>query len=337
MKEDNLQTDAQEEFSFIDLFAILFKYKKMIVGITLFAMVTVLVYSIITMKLPSDKSPNPNVYTSTAYILISESTSSSTMNNILSSSGLGTLAGLVGVSSSTSSNVGLASFLLRSAELLDKIIEEFNLTVRYKISQSPIINTRSELLKRISSNIDKETGVFSISFTDTDPVFARDVVNYAVKLLDNRFVDLNLDSAMLTKKNLEENIDNTYNELVNLQSKIEDLEHSVSYVKNTSSVPSIVKETAMLKLELDAQKEMYKQLKAQDTLMKVDLASTKPVFQVLQFGEIPDKKSGPSRGLICIVVSFAAFLGSLLLVFFIHGIKKIKMNPETIAKFKLKK
>ena len=33
---------------------------------------------------------------------------------------------------------------------------------------------------------DEDTGVFTVSFTDIDPEFARDVVNYVVNLLEER-------------------------------------------------------------------------------------------------------------------------------------------------------
>ena len=90
----------------------------------------------------------------------------------------------------------------------------------------------------------------------------------------------------------------------------------------------------MLELELQAQQTIYTQLKAQLELLKVSMASEKPVFQVLERPEVPDMKSGPSRGMLCIFVTFAAGFFSVFLAFFLNALDNIKKDPEAIKKFK---
>ena len=67
------------------------------------------------------------------------------------------------------------------------------------------------------------------------------------------------------------------------------------------------------------------------------MASEKPVFQILEYAEIPDMKSGPSRGKLCIIVTFAAFFISVFLAFLLNAIENIKNDPEAMAKLKGKK
>jgi uncharacterized protein involved in exopolysaccharide biosynthesis len=64
------------------------------------------------------------------------------------------------------------------------------------------------------------------------------------------------------------------------------------------------------------------------------MASEKPVFQVLELAEVPDQKSGPGRGMICIIVTFAAAFFSVFLAFVLNAIENIRKDPEAMAKLR---
>lgn len=323
-----------DEISLIDLFAVLLRYKFLIIAITGIAMIGVLVFSVVSIMQPPEKSILPNEYTPSAAILISNN-SGTDVSSLLSSSGLGSLASLAGVSvPTTQSNSALAGYIISSNYVLDKVIEKFNLVERYQIKDNPVGNTRKVLKENLKSNNDDETGIFTVSFTDIDPVFAKEVVNYAVEILEERFTSLNVDQDKITQKNLEENIKNSYATIIELQDKITELENSVSYPTPTYNMPSIVRDTTMIKMELSAQQEIYKQLKAQEELLKVKMASEQPAFQVLEYAEVPDLKSGPSRGMLCIIVTFAAFFFSIFLAFLLNALKNIKNDPEAMKKLR---
>ena len=323
-----------DEFPLIDLFAVLLRYKFLIIAITGIAMIGVLVFSVVSIMQPPEKSILPNEYTPSAAILISNN-SGTDVSSLLSSSGLGSLASLAGVSvPTTQSNSALAGYIISSNYVLDKVIEKFNLVERYQIKDNPVGNTRKVLKENLKSNNDDETGIFTVSFTDIDPVFAKEVVNYAVEILEERFTSLNVDQDKITQKNLEENIKNSYATIIELQDKITELENSVSYPTPTYNMPSIVRDTTMIKMELSAQQEIYKQLKAQEELLKVKMASEQPAFQVLEYAEVPDLKSGPSRGMLCIIVTFAAFFFSIFLAFLLNALKNIKNDPEAMKKLR---
>jgi uncharacterized protein involved in exopolysaccharide biosynthesis len=89
-------------------------------------------------------------------------------------------------------------------------------------------------------------------------------------------------------------------------------------------------------MELAAQRQVYTQLKVQLELLKVSMASDTPIFQILEFAEVPDKKSGPSRGLLCIIVTFAAGFFSVFLAFVLNAITNIRQDPEAMAKLQNK-
>lgn len=324
-----------EEISLIDLFAVLWHYKWLIIGITLFAIVLVLTISIVSLLQPPEKSILPNQYSPRALMLINDSSSSSSsLSSMISSSGLGSLAGMAGISAG-SSNSGLALYFAGTNSFLDPIIEKFNLVERYEIEKSPKANSRKALKEVLVASFDEDSGVFSISFTDKDPVFAAEVVNYAVSLMENMFLNLGIDKNVLEKKNLEENIQNSYNEIVRLQKAIQVLESSVSY-GGASSVSSVILEANLLKAELEAQTTVYSQLKTQLELLKIQMASDKPVFQIIESAEVPDLKSKPSRGMLCVIVTFAGFFISVFLAFLINAIKNIKNDPVAMEKLRKK-
>ena len=214
-----------DEISLLDLVAVLLHYKKMIILVTAIAMLFAVVFSIISLKLPPEKSPLPNKYTPMAHMLIKEESSSSGL-----SSGLSSLAGLAGISvgGAGSSRSSLATYLSSSNEYLDAVAKEFNLTERYKIEKSPLASTRKALKKTLTSDYDEDSSVFTISFTDIDPVFAKNVVNFAVDWMQNRFDELGLDTNRIEKKNLEVSVEATYKEILKLEHQAQNLGSNLS-------------------------------------------------------------------------------------------------------------
>ena len=91
-------------------------------------------------------------------------------------------------------------------------------------------------------------------------------------------------------------------------------------------------ETTLVKAELEAQEKVYSQLKTQLELLKIQMASDTPVFQVIENAEVPDMKSGPSRGKLCIIITFAGIFISVFVAFALNAIKNIKNDPEAMKK-----
>ena len=62
------------------------------------------------------------------------------------------------------------------------------------------------------------------------------------------------------------------------------------------------------------------------------MSTEAPVFQILERAAIPDIKSGPSRGKLCIIVTFAAFFIAVFLAFLLNAIENIRKDPEAMEK-----
>jgi len=325
--------NQEDEISLIDLFTVLWRRRVMIIVITLLGAVGVVVYSVISLVLPPEKSFLSNYYTPKALMLIDNKSSGGGLSSILGN--MGGLASLAGLSMSSGSNFSdLAVYLIKSNSMLDSVVDEFDLIKKYKIEESPRASSRKILKKSLKAEYDTQSGVFSISFTDIDPVFAKNVVDYCTAYLGRRFDELGLDKNKIQKENLELNIANAFQEIIRLEGENQRLEQSVASAPFSGRLPVITTDMNRITLELDAQKQVYTQLKVQYEMLKIEMASEKPVFQILEMAEVPDQKSGPSRGLLCIIVTFAAGFFAVFLAFALNAVNNIKNDPEAMAKLK---
>ena len=400
--------EDDDEISLVDLAAVLWKRKWLIVGITVTAVIGVLAYAIGSLMLPPEKSYLPNVYTSKATMLI-QTGSSSSLAAALSSSGLASLAGLSAPAGNT--NGALAEVLATSNSLLDALNAKFNFAERNKArkpktknGKPPLISDiRESIKKNLSAKLDTKTNLFVVSYTDIDPAFAKEVVDEVVRLLSERFAVLGGNKALEQKallekklaevdtavKNLEAQVkafQNKYGviqvealateqitilarlrselimkemEIANYQkisnindpvmtqlknerdgilAKIKEIETGVGsgsrVMPSQKELPTIAFEYARLQRDLAVQTEVFKMLTQQYELAKLNASGQEPVFQILEMAEVPDKKSGPSRGMICIVATLAAFFLAILVAFIAESIDKIRKDPETVARFK---
>lgn len=327
---------TDDEIDLLDLFSVLLKRKWLIIGVTLLVILGVIAFAVGSLLLPPETSYLPNEYTPKAHMLINDSSSSGGgMASMLASSGLGGLASLAGVNVPGGSTYSaLAVYLAGTNSFLDSVVDKFNLVERYEIKKSLRAESRKALKEKLSASFDDKSGVFTISFTDIDPAFAQSVVNYAVEYMEQRFTEMGIDKNKLQKENLEVNIKNTYDEIVKLEAESMNLDRATSRGSYITNGGSLVLEATRIKRELEAQQAVYTQLKTQYELLKVQMASETPVFQVLEYAEIPDQKSGPSRGMLCIIVTFAGFFGSVFLAFVLNAIENIKKDPVAMAKLK---
>ena len=330
MSSEIEKNDSEDEISLIDLFAVLWRRKKMIITITITAAIGIVLLSVISMMLPVESSFLPNVYTPKAILLI-DSRSSSGVSSMLGN--MGSLASIVGLSIPAETNyTQLAVFLVETNSFLDAVTDEFDMIKRLKIKKFPRAESRKALKKILKAELDSTSGTLSIKFTDIDPVFAKNVVNFSVAYLEKRFGELGLDKNQIEKENLELNITNTYQEILKIEEETRKLGQSVAFGSPYSSLPAITIEMNRLELELQAQKQIYTQLKVQYELNRIKIASESPIFQILEYAEVPDQKSGPSRGLICVIVVIAAGFLSVFLAFILNAISNIKNDPQAMEK-----
>lgn len=388
-----------DEIDLLNLVGTVFKYKGLIIKLTIAVAIVVLVFSIISLVLPPPRSYLPNLYTPRAQMLVSDSSGSS-LSSMINASGLGSLASLAGISAGGSSNGALAVAIATSNSTIDELNREFDFTTRYKIKKSFNAETRAKFREHFSAGIDEDTGILSLSFEDYDPDYAMRVVNRAVEILDRRFMALSGNKATEQKRLLETkladvqaslnalqaeaqvftekygvlNVEAMATEQVSVMARLraelimKDLEienyqkfstiedpiirrlrserdsiaRAIGEVESGKSgilpsqkdIPTLAFEYARIQRDLMVQMEIFKLLTQQYELAKLSAEGQEPTFQILEPAEAPDKKSGPSRGMICVVATMAAFFLSILLAFVFEAIKNIREDPEAMAKLR---
>jgi tyrosine-protein kinase Etk/Wzc len=198
------------------------KYRILIVAITLLATLGVSAYCVYTIVIPPEKSPLPNFYIATATILVQGGGQADIAGSILAALGVDQRSGTP--QSSVRDNGETILEVLRSRLLLDRLINEFSLASRYHISQNVKGNSRLAVLANASFVYNRSSGTLNISYTDTDPVFAKNVANRMVSLLDEWF-SMNRGLAKQKQRQiLEEKIAEVKNTIASLQGQIKRLQ-----------------------------------------------------------------------------------------------------------------
>jgi uncharacterized protein involved in exopolysaccharide biosynthesis len=211
----------------LQLLAVLRRYARFIVLFTVVAAAGLLVYLFISLTLPPDRSPLPNRYRAYAVILLEqEGGDVSELLASISPSQPGPIGGV---------NYGqVALQALGSRSFLDTVADEFKLVEKLDLAGSSRIRTqlRDYIRAHADFTFNRNTGELVIGFEETDPVFARDVVNRMVELLDQWF-SLKSGTQRLRMKNLLEQ------KMAEVSITIDDLEKKIKDFQQKYSVLSV--------------------------------------------------------------------------------------------------
>jgi tyrosine-protein kinase Etk/Wzc len=202
--------------------SLFWRYRLLIIIITTVTTLAVAAYCIVSVVLPPDKSPLPNYYIAEATILVQGGGQADIAGSILAALGVDQRAGPV--SSTVRDNGDTILEVLHSRMLLDRLANEYSLADRYHINTNVKGNARLAILANANFNYLRSSGTLKISYTDTDPVFAKNVANRMVSLLDEWF-SMNRGLAKQKQRQiLEEKIAEVKNTIANLQSRIKRLQ-----------------------------------------------------------------------------------------------------------------
>lgn len=174
------------------LAGVLWRGRWLIVTVTAAGTALVLIYLVLSLILPDDRNPLPNVYRAEALLLVPRE-GSSTFDAELS--GLINRSSLSGLLPGAVSNMRLAITLLNGRTTVDAIAKEFNLAERYRITQDVRGRVRNRFLAKAAFEQDFSARTLRVSYRSTDPEFAARVVNRMVALLDERFDALDTDRS----------------------------------------------------------------------------------------------------------------------------------------------
>ena len=250
----------EDKKSLIDLIAIALKRKWIVIGITGSAMIVAIAFSLISILLPTEKSFLPNVYSPKASMLI-QSSNSSSISAALAASGLSSLADFAALSGNSSAQ--LAQVLATSNSILDSLNEKFKFSEKYKFKKAIISSTREAIRKKLTATIDSKSGLFTISFTDTNPILAKEAVDTVVELLAARFADLSGSKAQQQKDTLEKKLADVDSSVKVLEKKVKEFQEKYGVIQVDALATEQITILARLRSDLIAKEmeiENYKKI-----------------------------------------------------------------------------
>lgn len=159
--------------------SIVLRYKILVISLTVSAAALAVAFSILSLRLPPEKSPLPNMYRAYAIVVFPGGAGGP--------EGMASMLSAFGVDAQSGSGYGQAQFalqLLRSRAFLDAVVEKFDIINRFRIERSQRTYSRRFILNSTEYLYNRETGTLTVAFTHIDPIFAAEVVNYMVDLLE---------------------------------------------------------------------------------------------------------------------------------------------------------
>ena len=176
------------------------------------------------------------------------------------------------------------------------------------------------LKKNLKAEYNKDLGVFTISYTSTDPQLAFNIVSFLFEKVQEMLKE-NEQQQLQQQLSQQQIIQNSAKTQVNIATeKLQSLQEGPD------------KDNAQS--ELNSVQQFYLQAKADVELTNAKIESQQDILKISNPAEIPEKKVGPSRSKLCIIVIFAAFFISIFIAFLLNAIENIKKDPEAMQKFK---
>ena len=345
MNEIQNQHSSEDEIDLIELIKKVYNEKKLVLKITLFAVVLGIVYALF----------QPNKFTSSTTFIPQLSSGVKTGGSSLG--GLASLAGinLGGMESSSEfpptlypqvvESVGFKLDLLASTinlndeEILVKDYfsnqnSSFNILGTIKkytiglpslvlgsFNSEKVVTTKSEIYSvsqednelfdaisnALSLSINDKEGFITISFTDNDKNIAAQITQIAQTLLQKKIIEFkNQSSSEMLDFAMKQ-----YAEKKNSYEKLQD-ERAVFVDKNINISSSLFQnKLSRIESEVNISASIVQQLASQVEQAKLQVNKDTPVFTTIQPVTIPFERSAPKRSLTVIVFGFLGIISSV--------------------------
>lgn len=242
------RADNEQEINLLQLLAVLVKRKKLIISITMAAVLLSVAYSL-TLK---------NVYTATARILPPQKETGGGLSALFGQTGgLAALAagGLGGGSD-------LYVSILKSRSVADDVIKKLNLTAKLKANNADIV--RQRLAGKVNINAEK-SGIIVIAANDKDPKQAAELANAFVEELGRTTVRMNLSKVGTERVFLEKRLDVVKADLRKAEEDLKSFAQQNKIVEVNSQVKASIEGVAKLKAEIASREVQLSVLRTYQT------------------------------------------------------------------------
>lgn len=243
MDEDNLLKSAdlasEDEISLVDLAAVLWRRKFLILAITVVAAVGAILYAL----------AQPNMYTAQTVLLPIASDKSSALSQY---AGLAAMAGISLPSSGSASPVAKITAVLKSRTLAERLVSDLGLAermiekpkkpVKPKPGQPPA-DPAKQAVKRLmggamSVSVEDKTSVIRISSKTKDPVLSRDIALQASVVLESLLNEKSLTASTKSLKVLEIQVGEQEKKVRELQARLSRFQKSSNIIQPEGQLSS---------------------------------------------------------------------------------------------------
>jgi tyrosine-protein kinase Etk/Wzc len=264
----------------IDFLSVIIKYRKFIFRFILF--ITVITTGIALLL--------PKWYKSTASVFPAEKADL-----------LGGLEGIASLAKSFSPGKALSSLsgnsetdryvaILKSATVLNAVIQKFDLVHVYDITSYPMEKTAKELLSNVEFTVETE-GNLTITVYDNDPQRAADMANYFVEMLNTKNTELQVQNAHGNRQFIEERYKKNLSDMAAAEDSLKTFQKNYGVIALPEQVEASIKAVAEITGQLAIKEVQANVLRRTQSLDNPTLRATQ-----IEIDEIRNKLSQMNSG-----------------------------------------
>lgn len=325
------ETDGESEtrqrisdINLIETARLLYSKRKFLAGCVLSVM---LLTAIVVLILP-------NQYRSTASILPS--------GKVDKMAQLKSLAGLDAFMTQDENSSELFPTILTSRTVMDAVLageysflhndKVINLTLAEYFDQDNPEKLRKALTEASGFDMDKKTGVISLSVETKYPRLSRAILGRYLEELESFNMHKRRSQAKDNVRYLEREVADRNQQLKKAEDKLQDYQ-TINRDWEMTSDPEIMKDLIQLKREVEIKSKTYILVLEQYELARLDAQKDVPIVRILDNPSVPTLKSGPQRMITTFLAGFLTFF--LTAFWIIVSDSAAKKGLKTEIDFKL--
>ncbi|MGH7256704.1 MAG: GumC family protein [Nitrospirales bacterium] len=236
------QPPSEDEVNLLDYWRVMWKRRRLIVGLCTVAVAAALGASLMM----------PKIYESTATLLPQlESHDGGGLGALLAASGAAGAAQGLGISlpGMPATPTDIFAAMLKSRIMADEVIARFDLLERY--ATETMQDARKALEGATSIKVTKEK-VIRITVEDQDPKMAADIANFYVANLDRLNRTLNVSKASQNRKFIEQRLEETQVHLARAEEVLKDFQTKNKTVAVEAQSQAMIEAAASVQAQISA-------------------------------------------------------------------------------------
>ena len=249
------ETGEQSNITVLDYLIVLRKWQRLIVWITLAAVVLAVIVSLLI----------PKIFRAEARILPPQQSSGGSAAQLLSQlGGLGVAPGLVGMKTTNDLYIGL----LKSRTVFDRMVDRFKLLEVYKVKYRE--DARRDLMKALKIQDGKKSGIITIGVEDKDPQRSADMANGFVEELKTVSQSIALTEASQRRLFFEEQLKSVKEALTRSEESLRGYQEQTGAIEIKEQAKVVIESVARLRAQIAAKEVELKVLKTTATQRNPD-------------------------------------------------------------------